>query len=332
MKKQITKYLLVSFILLFALLSWFSVDRAINVPGSSTWLIPILCFSFFFSVLSLGIIIIKEKLLLNSVLAVSFSFSLIFAFSFGHLIIIFLSYLLAILSVEKISKDLNMNIKLNIPRSIRAGRTLFILAFAFSITSQYTSEVMGSEKANTLPKMDLSPTISRVIPIIYPNLKNSNGDSLTVDNFILELSKKKSTGFMENILNSPELEGRSAPINESQMNQIILNNQEEILQEGRVSLGNLSGKELTGQEKMTDVFSEMINNQINKYFSPNLEKSDFPIVTLFISFILVLTILSLGPFLVTIVGYMTIFIFWIFKKTNLVKISKVIVEMEVVEL
>lgn len=331
MKKQILKYSLAFSIMLYAFLSWFSVDRAINVPGSSTWLIPMMCFSLFFIALSLGVLIIKEKFLLHIILGVSFLFSLIFAFSIGHIIILLFSCLLVYLAMERISNELKENIKLNIAKSMRTGRILTVLALALSITSQYTSEVINSEKANVLPKLNFNFTISKVIPIIYPDLKDSNGNVFTVDNFILEVAQKKSGGILGGILNSQELAEGDVSIDKNKAEQIILNNQEKILKDGRASFGKLSGKDLTGQEKIADVFSEIINNQISKYFSPNLEKSDFPLATFFMSFFLILTIISIGPFMAIIAGYVAIFIFWLFKKTKLVIVSSVMKEVEVIE-
>lgn len=330
MKKQILKYSLTLSIVLFAFFSWFSVERAINVPGSSTWLVPIIFFSLFFIAVSLGVLIIKEKYLLTVALIISFGCGLLFTFSIGHIIILVLSYLLVSLAIEKIYQELRANIKLNIAKAMRAGRIYFVLALAFSITSQYTSEVINSEKANILPEVDLTYTISKIIPMVYPNLKGVNGESLTVDDFILEMSKKKSEGIL-NIIDDKILQNKITLSDENKTTEIMEINQEEVLKEGRENLSELSGREIVGQEKATDVFSEIINSQLAKYFAPELEKSDFPIITLFISFFLVLTILSLGPFLATISGYLAILIFWLFRKIDLVKISKVMIEVEVIE-
>jgi len=47
MRKNILNFILALATLSFSFLGWFSVYRAINVEGSSIWLTPILCFSFF---------------------------------------------------------------------------------------------------------------------------------------------------------------------------------------------------------------------------------------------------------------------------------------------
>ena len=331
MKTKITKYILTFVIIVFGIASWSSVERAINVPTSSTWLVPIIFFTIFFVGLSLGAILIKEKVILFSALAISFFTSLFFTFSFWHIGVIIFSFFVAMLATEKMRKDVTLNIKVDLQKSIRTGKAILILALAIVTTSQYYFETKDTPKANIIPKMETGALTGKILPIIYPNLKNNSKDDLTVDEFILEMSKENSNSILSSFLENPENSQIASMIGKEGAQKINNVNQNVILLEGRKNLENIAGTKLTGQEKISDVFSDMISSRMNEIFSPALTEDNRPIVSAVSALILFLTIISLGPFLGFVAIYLAVSIFWLMRKADLVKISKVMMEVERVE-
>jgi len=331
MKTKIIKYIVAGLIVVFGVASWLSVERAINVPESSTWLVPSILFSLFYIALSLGAILIKNKTFLISILVASFFSNLIFTFSFWHALILFFSFFLALAGLERISNDIKSNIKFDITKSVRTGKTMLILALSIIITSQYYFEIKDTGKINIIPKFEAGDAVNQILPRIYPELKDSEKSDLTVDEFILKMSKENSDSFLGNILESQGLDEKQIGVSKSQIEKIIATDQGKILAEQRKSFSEIAGVPLTGQEKISDVFSEMINNKINEFFSTSLERDSMPFLPFITSFILFLTVASLGSFLGSICGYLSALVFWILRKINLVQVSKVMVEMEIVE-
>ncbi|MFZ2193360.1 MAG: hypothetical protein WAV31_03890 [Candidatus Moraniibacteriota bacterium] len=331
MKTQITKNVLAFLILLFGLLLWISVDRAINIPQSSTWLIPIIYFSLFFISISLGSIIIKKRLVLYSALVISFIFNLIFTFSFWHLGILIFSSLLAYVAMEKIAKETRNGIILDVFKSIRIGRATLIVAIALSISSQYYFEIKNTNRAGVIPEFKIDKLSSKIIPAIYPDLENMEKENLTVDDFILRASTEKSKNLITEMLGTSKLDEEVADTNQAQTKKITQEDQEQLLKEGRLKISDLANREVLGSEKISDIFSEIISSKINTYFSPSLVKENSSIISWIAALVLFLTIISLGSFLSFVVIYLAVFIFWILRKTGLIKVSKVLMEVEVIE-
>ncbi|HRY82927.1 MAG TPA: hypothetical protein P5232_04505 [Candidatus Moranbacteria bacterium] len=331
MKTQITKYIIAGLVVIFGAASWFYVDEAINVPASSTWLIPAIWFSLFFIAIALGAILIKQKYLIFSALAIGLFSSLIFTFSFWHILALAFSFLLIFLGAERIAKDLKLNIKFDIAKSVRTGKTMLILALSIAITSQYYSEIKNNNNINIIPKFETGDAVSKILPMIYPDMKDNQKTELTVDEFISEISKQNAEGFLGNILESQGLNEKNTGVSKEQMKKMLEADQGKIIEQERESLSQITGMKLTGQEKISDVFSEMINGKINEFFSTSFKADNLPFLPFIASFILFLTVASLGSFLGSIVGYFVAFIFWILRKAELVKVSKVMTEVEVVE-
>jgi hypothetical protein len=319
-KQKILKYILFFLTLLLAFLSWFSVDQAITVPDSSTWGAPIFWFALFFVSLSLCLVLIKRLIFVELLLIATFALSTIFILGRGetgkHLVVILLAFLFAAWGIGRIRQDLKMNIKIDLWKTLKTGSTFLILAFSLIITSQYYCETKNTRLENTLPKFQikaLSDTFtSKFLASFNPDFEDLDKDGITVDEFILEAQKKKLT-------ENPE-EGNA---------KLLETSQAFLLEKGRSEMSELTGKKLTGQEKMADVFAAAVNNKINDFVAPNFSgNSHSPARRLIIAFLLFLTVVSLGSFLGIFLIPLTKLIFWILKKIGLIEIKKLQKEVE----
>lgn len=355
MKIKILKYILIALTLLAAFFAWFAVDQAINVEGSSTWGMPIFLFSLLFIFLYLSIILIRKIAILQAMLGVIFLASFIFAFSFVHIVAIVLAYLLALWSMTRIKTDLHLNVKVNLWKSIRVGSSLMLFAFAVAITSQYYCEIKNMNSENLMPHFSVGEETggltSKLLSMINPDFKNLDQEGLTIDQFILQTQKEQledaSASGEIGIKIDQQIEKNAATlspeqkqilredalkkINDSSEN-LSIEQEQLILLEGRKKFSEIAGVTLTGDEKVSEVLSEFINQKIDQYLGSGIadsqESSPLPLI---MAIGLFLTILPIGSLLSTLWIVAIEGIVWIFIKTELISIVKVPVEMEIIE-
>lgn len=321
-KQKILKYILIFLTLLFSFLVWFSVSQAINVPTASNWGIPILWFSFFFISLSLCLVLIKRLVFAELIILATFFLSLLFVFIwegiFQHILVILISFLFASWGIRRIRQDLKLNIIIDLWKTLRTGSALLIFAFSLIIASQYYWETKNTSLESTLPKFKIDTLseklTSKFLSSINPDFKNLDEESTTVDQFILETRKKQSPEG----LTLAELD-----------NNFYENSQALVLEEGRRQLSDLAGIKLNGQEKLSDIFSVIVNNRVNNFIAPSFsENSQLPLLHLILAFILFLTVGSLGSFLGIFLIPLTKLVFFGLRKNGLVEIVKIQKEVE----
>ncbi|HPN96752.1 MAG TPA: hypothetical protein PLK35_03215 [Candidatus Moranbacteria bacterium] len=355
MKQKILKYSLIFFTLVFSFLGWLSVDRAINVDDSSVWLAPMACFSFFFLFLSLSFILVKEKAFSILTLFLSLSFSLIFIFDISRLVFFLFSLLLLTVALERIRKDVNLNIKVDILKTLGTGKTLMVIAISLFISSQYYSEIKISSRESIVPKIEMGSRgefiTSKILSAINPQFKDIDSQSVTVDQFILETQKSQMNEMGFSVDGEKEIEkvldqnGLLAvlPDQKETMKQeaiekfnqskeeISRSAQELILKEGRDRLSEISGIKLSGNEKISVIFSETINRKINDYFKPKADMNGMPLLPVVLALILFLSIVPLGNFLTIFLTRIAKIIFKILVRLEIIKINKVVTEVEKIE-
>jgi hypothetical protein len=332
MQKNILRFSLFFLSLIVAFFSWHSVSRAIAVADSSVWLIPMLWFSLFYVVYCLEFVLISEKIWPTLSIALGILPSLIFAPDFWHFLILLFSMLLLYSSYLQIKKDLRLNVKVSLPKTLWMGKAFFILSLAFVISSQYYFQAKSAGLLK-LPIFDAGVILDNklVQGILYnfnPDLKKLENKDLTVDELILENFEEGQMGAGEGeLLNLVE---KSQFVSSTNLQRIEELRKQKILEAGREQLGKMANQKLTGSEKVSVVLTEIMNHKIQSLVSPDYSDERFPVVPLGMAFILFLTVLSLGAFLVRVLVHLISFIFWIFIFGKIVTIKKVPVEMEVI--
>ena len=351
MKRRTLESILISITMITGFLSWFVVDRAITVVDSSTWAIPILCFSLYIIAICLSIILVRDTLLLELALLASMLLSFIFVRDIFHIFgIIIATYCIA-MSTHKIRRDLDLNVKVSLWKSLHVGRVMLLLALSITVTSQYYVTIGKTDGEKNIPQFDLSLISSKVVmPMLAtfnPSFKMITDDELTVDQFILQaqddMSPNGQTDSLEELIEeqlpqsltpeekeqikAQEMEKIAAA--QSQMKQ---KNKELILGEGRRQLATMVGHEISGQEKISAVFTGLINKKMNDYFRPDVTQgkkhSPFPII---LALILFLTVYPIGSILSNIWFLITKLVFSLLLKMKVIKINSITVEKQVIE-
>jgi hypothetical protein len=356
MKHKKLDFALIASALTFSFLGWHAVDQAITVAGASVWLMPTIWFSLFFISLSLAIVLIREKHISDFLALSCFALSFIFAFDFSGIAILILAFLLVSLGIIRIKRDLDLNIRIDIGKSIYAGKAFIVTSLAIVIAGQYYATVKDMDASVLIPKIDFGKESNSITSSIFaamnPQFKSIQNSSLTVDEFIIQtqneqinsddFSEKASTQIDEiieeqggeNLTAAQKLALKQDALKQinASKNKVSKANEDLVLQEGREKLSELAGKKLTGEEKISDVFSEMVNNKIMSYFQPvesdGLVAGFLPFI---FSLILLLTIIPIANFLwlffPTLIGW----IFRLLVKTKAVKIGTITREVEVIE-
>ncbi|MFA5962361.1 MAG: hypothetical protein WC848_06810 [Parcubacteria group bacterium] len=333
MQKNILKFSLFFLSILAAFFSWFSVSRAVTVADSSVWLVPMLWFSFLYIVLSLEFVLVKEKIWPVISIFVGFFLSFIFAPNFWHLLILLFSAIFLHIAYLQTKKDLGLNVKICLPKTLRMGKAFFVLAIALVISSQYYFEAktVGLLK---LPTFDAGTILDNkwAKEILYkfnPDLQKLEDKDLTVDQIILEnYQENQAASGDADLLNLAENSQAISPANLQKMQEL---QKQKVLEAGREQFGKMVNRKLTGSEKVADVMRESINQKIQSIVSPDYTNEKFPVVPFGMAFILFLTVLSLGAFLLRILVHLISIIFWIMLSAKIVSVKKVPVEMEVIE-
>jgi len=349
MKQNILKYSLVGGTFIMGFLSWFSVQRAIKISDSSTWVVPMICFSLYAIFLCLSAVLVREEIEFE--LAVFFSMlpSLVFALFFWHFAILVFCALIMLRGLKNIRNDLDLNVKISLWKSLGTGKFKIVLALAILTSSQYFFIIKNVEGQKAIPKFDTTAISAKlvepILKVINPDFKTLENEGLTVDEFISESQKRNEN---DPLFNNEEIIDGQIPENMPAKQREALKQQaleqlsdskvqlsekknELALQEGRKQFSQMVGHEIKGDEKIADVFAGLIDKKINDYFQPQANGDSKSSVFIYILVaVLFLTIWPLGSILCSLCFGLVVFAFSLFVHFGIVKIDKVMVEREVI--
>lgn len=328
MKHKAFKLTLAVSIIIISLFPWWSIHRAATDPESSQWLSPIILFSILFIFISLGSVIIKNRTLLFSVFALTLAGSLVFSFSLIQIAAILFSFLLLAAGALRVQSDLQMVKKIRITRSLRLGKSIFVIALSLVITSQFYMTVKDDGMERILNQLNFSKISSKVTPQILsamnPQFRGLEDEKLTVDEFTLKMQEdqmeKMGTEMIseiENVMMTPQQEEEMQAM---------------VLEEGRRQFSEIAGREVKGDEPVSGIFSGMIDKKIDDYFRIGSNSQEMlPILPFILAVVLFLTVASIGSILAILLVYIAHGLFLLFVKLKLVTIVKVPAEVEMIE-
>jgi len=338
-RTQITSAFFVAFSVVFSFLFWFSVEKIVTTLETEAWSQPVVFFSAFFISWSLGIILAKDNGWLRLASLLPLITGICFVLNWKHLVMIVLAGLLTWLAIIYIKKEIDSRTSISIWNSLRVGRRFFIIAIALIVASHYYFNHSQLSETGDAPKIKLGQQqawlATKIISAIDPDLKASEMDDLTIDDFIKRKvdieSQSQALQIEEQIRNEGDIpnglwDGLTGGINIEELEEEI------ILQENRKGISEIAGKEVEGNEKMIDVVSDIINSKINEIFS---SKKGFNgptglLIPWLLTLVLFLTVASFGVF----VSPLLIFIVWVLFKIligfKLVTIEKKETMMEII--
>lgn len=335
MNKKIIQYILPALAIAVSFFAFWSVERAVNIPEASVWAAPIIWFSLLFIILCLNIALVKDKNLICAVLFLVLLPGLIFSPNFWQFLVILFGFFLLLAARARIREDIEYGKKIKLWRSLRFGKAYIYLALALVISGQYYFSVKGRPAQTFIPDFKVDAMINylapKILSAVSPDLSASVDGEMTIDQFILQMQKSQldQAGYSPEKMAKLPMDQRVAV--QKQIDEEIGNNQNELLEEGRKKFADLAGRPVDGSEKVSAIFSEIINGKVNDYLKPgNINTASLPAAPI-MTFILFLTVASLGSLLGIILVPVAAGIFWILVQAKLILISKISAEVEVIE-
>lgn len=355
MKIRAIKIAIIASVEIAGFLLWRSIDRAVNIPEASVWLLPIIMASLFFTSAYVAIISIKKITYLYGIFFAVYGISFIFAQNPYHWIGIFIGWAITIIAVWKIKSDLQLNVRFSARKSIFAGSSMFIFAASMVIVSQYYWLVSILETEKLIPQFYISSIAggltSRLLIATNPGIKEVDQENLTIDQFILQtqngelqsreisLDTNMQIDRMIEKTNPTATEAQKKILKEDALQKVkaasleIGKGQNDLLlSEGRKKFSELSGRTLQGNEKIADVLAAIVNNKIDQYFGANAKNNgNVPLLPYIMAVGLMLTIIPMGSILNNLWALAASGLMYILMKSGIVNIKKVAVEMDVLE-
>lgn len=317
MKKIIFKYLELASIVISALAIWFLVNKLFSVSYLNNWGWIIFFISIFFIVWSLGAIIIRDKWIFLGATFLGLATQLIFVWHWGIAVVIAVSFLALWLGRKVIRDEMRSRIKIDIWNYLRVGRRLFIFAIALMLAGQYYFFTNPQIESGNLPKFKLNTKqdglLIKIISSVDPDLFKQNGELSTVDEFVFQKFKK------DNLLDVDKIDDFQ---------------KENILNEGRSGVSKMAERTVDGEEKMMNVFVEILNKKVDDFLSLNAGylDQDMPVMHLVFTLVIFLAVSTTGMiislFLILLVGI----IFKLLVLMGLLSIDKKAVNMEIVRI
>ena len=270
--------------LVAALFGWSVVSSVVERTGGGfgfgILFFSIVAVAFF----SASVLCLKtsERIILALVVPAS---SIFFSATISHAAIALLSAVFLYHSLGKIRDDADSRLALSFRRSMGAGAFLFTLSIAMLISSQYYSGIRSSSWEDLVPRFSLAEStgdvILRTAGVVSPELGKIRDGRMTVDAFLSTV--REPEGYSGNGMDS---------VKESVVSALSL-------EVGRVELGKLVGRNVSGTERMGDLLSEALRNKAVAFLSVTKEKRNLPngALPFLLAILLFMTLLSMGSVL-----------------------------------
>ncbi len=363
MPKKILSWCLIVLVVVFAFLSWYSLDRAIFAEGASDFLVPLVWFSFFVVALSLLIVLVTEKRWVRLTALFSLALSFVFVHNFFHLAVVLVAWAFVLVAMRNINNDISSSLRISLTKSLHRGIFMIVMALGLMISGQYYFSVKDLNPANIAPSISkqgmASEIIGLVLPRISPEFKQVESDEINTDEFLGEIYETIIKREGEEIKN--RLESGADGIQNEQTQKIIedelgreltadeknqlkmLGNEipskvptvspqikQEVLQEWKKELSKNVGFEVTGQEKVVDIFVIIVNSKIGELVELKPGEKKSTVLPLMFAMILFLTLIPVGSLASRIWTVMAAGIFWILRKAGLIRVEMETKEAEVI--
>ena len=321
---------------LLALAAWHAFYAMSLLPSTSNTSFALLWFTLSSASFVLGAIIWKDELLPGIASAMLFLPSILFIHSWYHIGFCVLSSILAFWSTGIVRKEIEERLHFHFFKSIRAGQFFFVAALALSLSSGYFIALQKTSWEELITRFRLSEgvavTLFKVVGYIDPSLRELSQENITVDQFLESLEKNKGgdtpviitdssdgtkSSRPEDILAAfPELRAHleESGIDIQSVSSEILA-RELFLRSGREQMGQLVGRPVFGDEKVSSIFSLAIQQKIIALLEGGGKTEHLPpqSVAFILSILLFLSLLPLGSFL----GFVWIGLAWILFKAVL---------------
>lgn len=324
-KIKIFKYFELLLIFLTAMTIWYLADKLFSSSHLNNWSWIIVAFSVFFVTWSLGAVILRDKKTFLAITLISLLGQIVFTRSIISILVIIIAFALLWAARIFIRKEIKMRLKIDIWNYLRVGRRFFVLALALMIAGQYYFSNDVQIASENLPKLKFNHNqesfLTKVVSFVDPSLIKENNEAISVDEFVI----KK---FNDDPLASKRIGAGSG------FDSINYNQQEVILKGGRDDISKMVERPVAGDEKMIDIFLEVINNKVDEVLNVSVGyvDKDMPVAHLIFTIAIFLVIMGSGMLASVILIFVVAVIFRLLLITDLLSIDKKAVNMETIKI
>lgn len=282
--RKIVESALLFFAIVFSSLGFASISSSISADdgrfGAS-----LLWFSLFAVCFLMAGALYRDRSMRVALVVLSVGPSILFTPTFAHLFFLPLSALSMLSGIKRIDQDFRSRLTLSFRRSMSMGAFLFALPLALLIASQYYAEIRSDSWQDLVPRFSLAEgggdLVLRAAGSISPEIGKIRDERMTIDAFLsaVRTTEGDPSRGEENIFDS--------------MSESLS------LEAGRMELGELVGRDLSGDERMADVLSEALRNKMIAFLSGAKAERDLPnsVLPFFLALLLFITILSIAALL-----------------------------------
>lgn len=324
-KIRILKYFELLMIFLAAMIIWYLADSLFGNPHLNNWSWIILAFSVFFVAWSLGVVIIRDKKTFLAITLISLLGQIVFTRSIMSGFVIIFSFVLLWLARIFIRKEMRLRLKVDIWNYLRVGRRFLVLAMALMIAGQYYFSNDVQIASENLPKLKFNHNqesfMTKVVAFVDPSLIKENNETISVDEFVINK-------FNENPLAASRFGA------ERGFSSVGYSQQEVILKSGRDDVSKMVERPVAGDEKMIDIFLEVINNKVDDVLNVSVGyvDKDMPVAHLIFTTAIFLVIMGSGMLASVILIFVVALIFRFLLIADLLYIDKKAVNMETIKI
>lgn len=328
--------------------AWQSVHLAVFVPGASHFLIPGIFFSLLAALLLVSVSLFSTPIFRMFGIAIAVLPAFLFARSISVCVVAGLAALLFYRSLFVVDRELSEHLKIRFFSSARTGTFMLALGFSLAIVALHAAMISQLSAEKLLPRFSLADGAGKMAlqmaGKVNPALASLTEENLSVDEFLLGLMPREDLeGGIDGIRGiEGSFDPKDARIRETlKANGIDMEKLSGIspanaefqkalfLKEGVRRISDVLGRSVRGDERATDVLSEIINAKIFGTFS-EVQKEGKSLDTLraIIALLLFVSLLSLGSAFGLIWALLSAGIFWILREGNIVVIRRMPIEAE----
>ena len=349
-KKQWLLGVLLLFLTGTSFWGWYTIGQIIDVSQvNSGWIGAIVWFSLSISFMCLIALSFTRKLF--SIMASIFLLlpGLLFVQNLVFLLFICGGILLCMMGLLRMRHAMTLHVTIHIRRSMQHGTSWIVLSLALVVTSFYYMQIQNKSGDELLQMLSLDQAshtvLNRTLGLMNPEFKQANQNNMTVDEFLMTFQKNQAMNDIAIAVPSDTELLKMAGLTPSdprspqaliqikngiEKNNKAISPQKIILDQSRKQLSDTVGTPLSGQEYITDVLSQIIDQRIHTYFKPNETSNSASMLPFILAIILFVTLWSLGSLLAILWRFMTASSFALLCRFGVINVQKVMVEQEII--
>lgn len=310
------------------------VARSITGVAHSTWVVPMIACIFLMSCLSVFAITVGAKKMIPPITLIAFLPSIIFMPVLLHICVVVMMSFVIMHGLYEMRHALFNLLKVDIPMIVRSGILYVSFGVVVIVTSQYYFHIKGDENFvfDARKHTMLSNTFADYV-LQKSTIKDVSVNTMTVDQFLTLIIQKHET---QSAVQGPQIPSENeglivrwaGQVTGMSEEQIKKSAQDQALVQMRANMSELLGREISGDEMISDVLADLVEMQVNQLMTKNTVLREHQMEIFAITFFIVL--ISIAPIIRIFVNIVTRVLFFILRELKVVRITNTQRDAEVI--